>query len=119
MPSKPKRPCKYQGCSRLTNLQSGYCAEHEKLQSQLYDKARAPIHNKRYNYQWRKLRTRFLNAHPLCEMCKAEGRYTTATEVHHIKPLADGGTSDVNNLMSLCKSCHARIHCCGKPPTPR
>lgn len=42
-------------------------------------------------------------------MCKREGHYTDATEVHHIKPLSEGGTNDLNNLMPLCKSCHSRI----------
>ena len=33
-----------------------------------------------------------------------------AEEVHHKKPLAEGGTHDWNNLIALCKVCHARIH---------
>ena len=110
MPRKAKRPCRYKNCPKLTDSSSGYCEEHEKAQSRHYDKFfRSPEHNKRYGYQWRKLRARFLNAHPLCEQCKLEGRYTTATEVHHIKPLSDGGTNDESNLMPLCKSCHSRI----------
>ena len=39
----------------------------------------------------------------------SEGRLTPAEEVHHILPLAVGGTHDENNLMALCKSCHSRI----------
>lgn len=110
MPRKAKRPCRLRGCPRLTDLPSGYCTEHEKLQAQHYDKYfRPPEHNKRYGYKWRKLRARFLNAHPLCEQCRLQGRYTMATEVHHIKPLAEGGTNDLSNLMALCKSCHSRI----------
>ena len=109
MPRKAKRPCRFGGCPKLTESTSGYCAEHEKIQTQHYDKFQRVDHNKRYGYKWRKLRARFLTAHPLCEQCKAQGRYTAATEVHHIKPLADGGTNDENNLMALCKSCHSRI----------
>ena len=109
MPRKAKRPCQYRGCPRLTESTSGYCEEHEKEQVRHYDKYIRIGHNQRYGYQWRKLRARFLNAHPLCEQCKASGRYTAATEVHHIKPLADGGTNDERNLMALCKSCHSRI----------
>ncbi|EHG21770.1 hypothetical protein HMPREF9334_00473 [Selenomonas infelix ATCC 43532] len=48
--------------------------------------------------------------HPLCEKCKEQERYVLATLVHHIRPLADGGTHDEDNLMSLCASCHERIH---------
>lgn len=32
-----------------------------------------------------------------------------AQEVHHIKPLAQGGTHETDNLMALCTSCHSRI----------
>ncbi|MBR1807159.1 MAG: HNH endonuclease [Selenomonadaceae bacterium] len=110
MPRKAKRPCRQRGCPNLTDSASGYCPQHEKAQAQHYDRYhRSPEHSKRYGYQWRKLRARFLNAHPLCEQCKLEGRYTAATEVHHIRPLSDGGTNDINNLMALCKPCHSRI----------
>ena len=109
MPRKAKRPCRYRGCPLLTDSASGYCSEHEKIQTRNYDKSRGIEHNKRYGYRWRKLRGRFLDEHPLCEQCLSVGRYTTATEVHHIKPLADGGSNDGKNLMALCKSCHSRI----------
>ena len=39
----------------------------------------------------------------------SEGRLTPAEEVHHILPLASGGTNDEGNLMALCKSCHSSI----------
>ena len=64
---------------------------------------------RRYNGAWPRIRSRFLNAHPLCEICMKEGRATPAAEVHHIIPLADGGTHDPDNLMALCKPCHSRI----------
>lgn len=38
------------------------------------------------------------------------GKATVATLVHHRKPLANGDTNDESNLMSLCVSCHERIH---------
>ena len=33
-----------------------------------------------------------------------------AEEVHHKKPLSEGGTHERDNLIALCKSCHSRIH---------
>lgn len=33
-----------------------------------------------------------------------------AEEVHHIIPLSQGGTHRNDNLMSLCQSCHTKIH---------
>lgn len=110
MPNKPKRPCRYRGCPNLTDSPRGYCEQHAKLESKNYDKyIRSPESKKRYGYRWRKLRERFLHKNPLCEICKQQGRYTIATEVHHIKPLAEGGTNDTENLMALCKPCHSAI----------
>ena len=31
-------------------------------------------------------------------------------EIHHKKPLSEGGTHDQSNLIALCKSCHSQIH---------
>jgi len=31
-------------------------------------------------------------------------------EVHHRLPLSEGGTHARDNLVSLCKSCHSRVH---------
>ena len=36
MPTKPKRPCSYPGCPRLTN--GRYCEEHAKLEARRYEK---------------------------------------------------------------------------------
>ena len=33
--------------------------------------------------RWQRLRARYLATHPLCERCKAKGKVTLATEVHH------------------------------------
>jgi len=108
MPRKPKRPCSYPGCPRLT--EERYCEEHKKLASKQYERySRDPVAKRRYGREWQKIRARFLAAHPLCEQCKKEGRLTKATEVHHILPLDHGGTHDESNLMALCKPCHSRI----------
>ena len=108
MPYRPKRPCSYPGCSRLTD--GRYCEEHRQIAGRQYNKyQRDPDTNQRYGRAWRRIRARYIQAHPLCEQCQSEGRLTPAEEVHHILPLADGGTHDVRNLMALCKSCHSRI----------
>lgn len=110
LPTKAKRPCRYKTCPLLTDSASGYCPQHEKLMESNYNKfGRTSEEKSRYNYKWRKIRAIFLSRNPLCEVCRQNGRFTTATEVHHIKPLADGGTNDFKNLMALCKSCHSRI----------
>ena len=110
MPKKPMKACAASGCSQLFSGAGIYCPEHAKAESKRYERyERTPEAKKRYGYQWRKIRQRFLNSHPLCEECRKNGRYVTATEVHHILPLGHGGTNDYDNLMALCKSCHSRI----------
>jgi len=108
MPMKPKRPCSFPGCPKLTD--GRYCEEHAKLEAQRYERyGRDPATKKRYGRTWKRIRNRYIRAHPLCERCKTNGKITPADEVHHIKPLALGGTNAEDNLMSLCKSCHSEI----------
>lgn len=109
MPRKPKRPCSYPGCPKLTD--GRFCEEHEKLEAKRYEKYdRDPATKRRYGRAWKRIRDRYMHAHPLCEKCLEEGRLTEAEQVHHIKPLAEGGDHNDGNLMSLCSSCHAKIH---------
>ena len=109
MPYKPLKPCKYSGCPKLT---SGlYCEEHASLLAKEYDKySRAPDKNKKCGREWKRIRNRYAAAHPLCERCLIERRYTPMEEVHHILPINRGGTHNEKNLMSLCHSCHEKIH---------
>ena len=109
MPHKPLKPCRYPGCPKLT---SGlYCEDHQGIMDRNYNKyTRSANHNKKYGRAWKRIRDRYAKAHPLCEMCLKEGRLTPMTEVHHIKPVQEGGGNEDSNLMSLCHSCHERIH---------
>lgn len=108
MPKKPKRPCSYPGCPELVD--GRYCEEHKREVNHHYNRhQRDPETSKRYGRRWRKIRKTYITAHPLCEACKKQGKFTPAEEVHHIKPLSDGGTHSYENLMSLCKSCHSTI----------
>jgi len=109
MPYKPKRPCAYPGCGRLA-VREQYCAEHQKVMDKQYNQyERDPASNKRYGRAWKRIRDRYIKAHPLCEECQKQGKLTPAEEVHHILPLSKGGSSSADNLMALCHSCHARI----------
>lgn len=109
MPYKPKRPCAYPGCGRLADSEQ-YCAEHKKVVTKHYNQyQRDPASNKRYGRSWKRIRDRYIKAHPLCEECDKNGRIVAAEEVHHILPLSKGGGNETSNLMALCKSCHSRI----------
>lgn len=109
VPSRPKRPCSYPGCPKLTDGQ--YCEDHAAVARRQYNKyQRAPDINKKYGRAWKRIRDRHITLHPLCEMCLKEDMLTPAQEVHHILPISKGGTHSQDNLMSLCRSCHNKIH---------
>ena len=107
LPFKPKRPCSINGCPELTN--SRYCEKHQKETDRRYNKERQPLMKRRYGRTWKRTRDRYIKAHSLCEECMKNKKTTPANEVHHIIPLAKGGDSSDENLMSLCTSCHSRI----------
>lgn len=111
MPYKPRRSCSYPSCPKLTD--GRFCEEHAKQEAGRYERyQRDPATRKLYGRTWRKVHDRDISAHPLCEHCEKNGRFTPAEEVHHIKPLAQDGTNVVRNLMSLCSLCHSEITAC-------
>lgn len=109
MPYKPKNPCKWPGCKNLTN--GRYCTEHLKVVRDQYNAQRTQEEKARYTSdEWQRAREEHLIEFPYCQICRKYGHLVRATEVHHIRPLADGGTHDRGNLISLCHRCHFKIH---------
>ena len=110
VPRRPAHPCAAPGCPHLTH--DKYCEHHTYLADQeakhYRERVRDPEIDKRYGHAWRKIRNRYIAAHPLCEHCLKEGKVTPAQEVDHIVPLEHGGTHDETNLQALCKPCHSR-----------
>jgi len=50
-----------------------------------------------------------------CELCAKPAPFerqdgTVFLEVHHIKPLSDGGTDTVENVAAVCPNCHRACH---------
>lgn len=50
-----------------------------------------------------------------CECCDAQAPFITVTgepflEVHHLRPLAEGGSDTVGNTVALCPNCHRELH---------
>lgn len=108
MPHKPLKPCKYPGCPNLTDV--SYCEEHKGLVAKDYNRySRSFDHGKKYGQVWKRICDRYAKELPLCERCLKEGRITPMNEVHHIIPVNRGGNEE-SNLMSVCKSCHNKIH---------
>ena len=62
--------------------------------------------------RWDRIRQRVIRrANGLCEHCTARGQVKQGREVDHIKPVAQGGTDDDDNLQYLCIECHERKTC--------
>jgi len=45
-----------------------------------------------------------------CQYCRRRDSHFTDLQVHHIKPVSEGGTNDLDNLVVLCNNCHWRLH---------
>lgn len=63
-----------------------------------------------YGRRWRVASREFLDEHPLCKTCGADGRTAAAEVVDHIQPhRGDAGLFwDSGNWQPLCKRCHDR-----------
>lgn len=59
----------------------------------------------------------------LCQECLKRGRVTPAEIVHHIEELTPANVDDpaiaygTDNLVCVCRECHARVHGYTKPCT--
>jgi len=78
VPTRPKKPCRHQGCPELTF--DTYCKNHAGLHH------RPSAHERGYDSKWRRLSKLYLQSHPLCIECHRHGRLVEATVVDHIVP---------------------------------
>ncbi|WP_027718763.1 HNH endonuclease [Desulfovirgula thermocuniculi] len=117
MPKLPT-PCSYSGCPNLVEAGKRYCPEHMRQYYRHQSEKRGTAAQRGYDSRWQRVREMYLRRHPLCELCEQEGRITPATIVHHKQPIKHGGHAlDMENLMSVCRECHIRLHT-GKECTP-
>ena len=57
--------------------------------------------------RWQRIREAQLRAHPLCQMCEAQGRLTAATVCDHVTPhKGDEQKFYAGPFASLCAPCH-------------
>lgn len=70
-----------------------------------------PNANRRgYDAKWQTFSNNYRKRNPLCVECIKHGVLRPATQVHHIKPLKQGGKKyDTDNLMAVCRACHRRL----------
>lgn len=80
------------------------CPNHERQR----ERARGSAHQRGYDARWRAYRKKYLEEHPLCVLCQAEGRVEPSTVVDHIK--AHKGDEalfwDPTNYRAVCKRHH-------------
>lgn len=74
------------------------------------DYTKDPAVRRRYGRAWKRIRDSYVKTHPFCELCYEKGVIAPVEEVHHKVPLAEGGTHERSNLISLCSSCHRKLH---------
>lgn len=80
-----------------------------------YDAKRRAIYN---SERWHRLRALKFADSPLCEKCLQEGKVVPAEDIHHVVSFMSTEDKskrlwlayDYDNLMSLCKECHQKIH---------
>lgn len=106
MPRMPNTPCKHPGCPRLVPYGKLYCDGHAPLHT--HDRNNAQ--ERGYGSRWQKARKIFLQSHPICAKCRAEGKIIKATVVDHIIPHRGDPKLfwDQSNWQALCKRCHDR-----------
>lgn len=90
-------------------------AKQRKNDGDYYDKERRKIYQ---SERWRRLRAWKFACSPLCELCLKQGKTVPAEDIHHVVSFMT--TDDYNqrmtlaydydNLMSLCKQCHQKLH---------
>ena len=117
MAARPKRPCKYPRCAKVTTAKHGYCPTHKKTTDKSYEKQRERPTKLYWTKRWKNLRTIVLNSNPFCadpysiHRRYGEGRIP-ATEVHHRDGNPDNNFwepgNPQSNLEALCKQCHSR-----------
>lgn len=102
MPVSAPKPCSQVGCGVAVHDGSSRCDQHKREKW-----AKKPTATKRVTgRKLQAMRERLFKADPLCAECRRNDRVTLATQRDHIKPLAEGGTDDDDNVQGLCMDCH-------------
>lgn len=120
MPQRPLRQCHKIGCTNLTREK--YCDDHKHLYQEetrqwnkYYDTYKRDQEAKAFynSKEWQRMRRKALvRDRYLCQPCLRHKRITPADIVHHIVPIKDDWSKrlDINNLESICFSCHNSLH---------
>ena len=102
--ARPGQPCAQSGCP---NLQP--CDLHAVEQKARHSRFYVGQQGVNYGTRWKKLRALFLQKHPVCVDCQAEGLTKLATEVDHEIPHRGDYALfwDESNWRPRCKPHHS------------
>jgi len=96
----PPRPCL--DCTTPTRNKGQRCDTCRPAKQQTHNTTRAYYHTP----EWRRLRTQCLaRDYQQCVICTSTHRLTA----HHLHARKDGGPDTLNNLTTLCHTCHDLI----------
>jgi 5-methylcytosine-specific restriction protein A len=98
VPTAPPRTCSTPGCPELVTRDRP-CPHHAR-------KPWATSKRGGSTRAWRLRRMFVLREEPLCRLCVAKGKLTSAIEVDHIVPIARGGQDIYENYQPLCAAHH-------------
>lgn len=108
--------CKVGICREYVEQPERYCEKHKGNTATNYNKyVRTNPQNKKYADfyacgEWKRMRQYKLSINPLCEVCMRDNKKTIATIVHHVHEIRTNlgweKRLDINNLESICQSCH-------------
>ena len=60
----------------------------------------------KYRALWSRIKHRIIKRDKCCKVCGSAEDLT----VHHIIERRNGGSNDDENLMTVCQTCHRKIH---------
>lgn len=81
------------------------------IEQQPYDEFLGSVEMRDYpdNAEWQEMRSAVLERDDYtCQGCGTDVEHDTP--IHHIVPLGCGGTNTYRNLITLCETCHGKIH---------
>ena len=108
MPYAAPKPCRHTGCMAVTS--DGWCELHKTDKNKAGNRTARDRQARRglttSSAHWRRIRAKQLREHPLCAVCTELGLVVPASHVDHIDN--DSRNNYMDNLASLCASCHSR-----------
>lgn len=112
MPYKIKKQCGNKACPAIIDPGRTYCPECLTQSRKRYDRHDRDRHNVYATKQWRSVRKMKLARDVFCECSECVGTLVVAEVVHHKREISDRPdlTFTMDNLMSMAKACHDRLH---------